>query len=112
LKLTEVLEITGARCVVGEQLANIEVNHAFASDLMSDVLAMSRPDTLLITGLTTPQIIRTAQMLDLPAILVARGKDVPQDVVELARATGIVLLATHDIMYVVSGKLYARGLTG
>jgi hypothetical protein len=112
LKLTEVLEITGARCVVGEHLENIEVNHAFASDLMSDVLAMSRPDTLLITGLTTPQIIRTAQMLDLPAILVARGKDVPQDVVELARVTGIALLATLDIMYVASGKLYARGLSG
>ena len=112
MKLTEVLEITGATCVVGEQLADIEVHHAFASDLMSDVLAMSRPDTLLITGLTTPQIIRTAQMLDLPAILVVRGKDVPQDVADLARTTGIVVLATHDIMYVASGKLYARGLSG
>jgi len=112
LKLTEVLEITGATCVVGEQLDTIEVNHAFASDLMSDVLAMSRPGTLLITGLTTPQIIRTVQMLDLPAILVVRGKKVPQDVADLARTTGIVLLATHDIMYVASGKLYARGLSG
>jgi len=112
LKLTEVLEITGATCIVGEQLANIEVNHAFASDLMSDVLAMCRPDTLLITGLTTPQTIRTAQMLDLPAILVARGKDVPQDVADLARATGIVLLSTRDIVYVASGKLYVRGLSG
>jgi hypothetical protein len=51
-------------------------------------------------------------MLDLPAILVVRGKDVPQDVADLARRTGIVLLATHDIMYVASGKLYARGLSG
>ncbi|MCX6086581.1 MAG: hypothetical protein NTW63_02355 [Caldiserica bacterium] len=112
MKLSEVLEITSATCIVGEQLASIEVNHAFASDLMSDVLAMSRPDTLLITGLTTPQIIRTAHMLDLPAILVARGKDVPQDVVDLARTTGIVLLSTHDIVYVASGKLYVRGLSG
>lgn len=112
MKLTEVIEITGATCIVGEQLESVEVNHAFSSDLMSDVLAMSHPDTLLITGLTTPQIIRTAQMLDLPAILVARGKDVPQDVVDLARKTGIVLLATHDIMYVASGKLYVRGLSG
>ena len=112
MKLTEVLEITGATCIVGEQLDTIEVNHAFASDLMSDVLAMSRPDTLLLTGLTTPQIIRTAQMLDLPAILVVRGKDVLPDVADLARKTGIVLLSTHDIMYVVSGKLYARGLSG
>lgn len=112
MKLTEVVEITGASCVVGEDLDKIEVNHAFASDLMSDVLAMSRPDTLLITGLTTSQIIRTAQMLDLPAILVARGKDIPQDVVDLARSIGIALLATHDIMYVASGKLYTRGLSG
>lgn len=112
MKLTEVLEITSATCVVGEKLDSIEVNHAFASDLMSDVLAMTHPDTLLITGLTTPQIIRTAQMLDLPAILVARGKDVPRDVADLARSTGIVLLSTHDIMYVASGKLYARGLSG
>lgn len=112
MKLSEVLEITGATCIAGERLEDIEVNHAFASDLMSDVLAMSRPDTLLITGLTTPQIIRTAQMLDLPAILVVRGKNVPRDVTDLARATGIVLLSTHDIMYVASGKLYARGLSG
>ena len=112
MKLTEVIEITGATCIVGEQLEGIEVNHAFASDLMSDVLAMSHPDTLLITGLTTPQTIRTAQMLDLPAILVVRGKDVPQDVADLARKTGIVLLATHDIMYVASGKLYVRCLSG
>ena len=104
MKLTEVMEITGATCIVGEQLASIEVNHAFASDLMSDVLAMSHPDTLLITGLTTPQTM--------PAILVVRGKDVPQDVADLARKTGIVLLATHDIMYVASGKLYVRGLSG
>jgi len=73
---------------------------------------MSRPDTLLITGLTTPQIIRTAQMLDLPAILVARGKDVPQDVADLAPTTGIVLLSTHHIVYVASGKLHVRGLSG
>lgn len=112
MKLTEVLEITGATCVAGEHLDTVEVNHAFASDLMSDVLAMSRSDTLLITGLTTPQIIRTAQMLDLPAILVVRGKEVPQDVADLARTTGVVVLATRDIMYVASGKLYARGLSG
>ncbi len=112
MKLSEVLEITDARCIAGERLETVEVNHAFASDLMSDVLAMSHPDTLLITGLTTPQIIRTAQMLDLPAILIARGKDVPQDVIDLAQATGIVLLATRDIIYVASGKLYARGLSG
>lgn len=112
MKLSEVLEITGATCVAGEHLDTVEVTHAFASDLMSDVLAMSGPGTLLITGLTTPQIIRTVQMLDLPAILVVRGKEVPPEVIDLARATGTTLLATRDIMYVASGKLYAHGLTG
>ena len=112
MKMSEVLEITGATCVVGEHLDTVEVTHAGASDLMSDVLALCGPGTLLITGLMTPQIIRTAHMLDLPAILVVRGKVVPQDVVDLARATGIVVLATRDIMYVTSGKLYVRGLSG
>ncbi len=112
MKLIEVLEITGAQCIVGDHLEDIEVHHAFSSDLMSDALKICYPDTLLITGLTTPQIIRTAQMLDLPAVLVARGKDIPQEVIDLARSTGIVLLATRDIVYVASGKLYARGLPG
>ena len=112
MKLSEVLAITGATCLVGEDLSLLEVNHAFASDLMSDVLAMTHPDTLLITGLTTAQIVRTAQVLGLPAILVARGKEVPRDVVELVRASGICLLATRDIMYVASGKLYGQGLPG
>jgi hypothetical protein len=41
-----------------------------------------------------------------------RGKEVPQEVIDLARATGIIVLATRDIMYVASGKLYAHGLKG
>jgi predicted transcriptional regulator len=88
------------------------VTSAFGSDLMSDVLAYVEEDTLLITGLTNQQVIRTAEMLDLKAILFVRGKIPCEEVVALAEEKEIVLMTTKHTLYTVSGMLYREGLEG
>jgi predicted transcriptional regulator len=65
---------------------------------------------LLITGLTNPQIIRTAEMADVAAILVVRGKVPPPETVNLANQIDIPILGTELIMFETCGRLYAAGL--
>jgi len=79
---------------------------------MSDVLAYVKGKTLLLTGLTNQQVVRTAEMADLSAIVFVRGKRPDEEIVQLAVENEIVLLSTRDSMYTASGKLYSNGLQG
>lgn len=91
----------------------VDVKTAFAADLMSDVLAYVESlnnDVILITGITNPQIVRTAEMLDIPVIIVARGKKVPLETIKLADEKGIIIISTKNIVFTTSGILYMHGI--
>lgn len=108
-------EIAGL--IEGEVLTSTEnlersYQYAFGSDLMSDVLAFVEEDTVLITGLVNNQVIRTAEMLDLKAVIFIRGKRPNADVIQMAQDQGITLLTTKHTMYTTSGILYANGIMG
>ena len=112
MTLKEIMNHVDGEVLAGMAKLNYEVNSAFGSDLMSDVLAYVEDDTLLITGLINQQVIRTAEMLDLRAILFVRGKVPCEEVVELAEEKEIVLLTTKHTLFTVSGILYKEGLRG
>ena len=112
MKLSEIKEILNAEVVCGEELLENEVSSAFGSDMMSDVLAYAKSDSVLLTGLVNPQTIRTALMLDMEAIVFVRAKKLTDEVVSLARESGIVILSTEYRMFETCGKLYAKGLKG
>jgi len=112
MHLKYIKEIIEAQVLAYEQGLNHDINTAFGSDLMSDVLAYVEEDTLLITGLTNQQVIRTAEMLDLKAILFVRGKMPSIDVLELAEEKKILLMMTRESLFTVSGILYSYGLRG
>ncbi|MCK4535239.1 MAG: hypothetical protein KAT81_06860, partial [Syntrophobacterales bacterium] len=79
---------------------------------MSDVLAFAKPGSIMITGLTNPQIVRIANIVDNSAIIIVRGKTPPDETVRLAEELGIPLLSTRYILFETSGKLYANGIVG
>ncbi len=83
---------------------------ACGADLMSDVLAFTHAGTLLLTGLTNPQVVRTAEMAGILAIVFVRGKLPPAETIALAQEKGIPLLASKYTMYESCGRLYQRGL--
>ena len=93
-----------------DDLNSIVVNNAYACDLMSDVLAFCTPGSLLLTGLTNVQIVRTAQMLDTPAIVFVRGKVPLEETVQLAKDNGIPILLTRYSMFEACGVLYEKGM--
>ena len=88
----------------------IEVSSCHASDLISDVLAFRGPGSLLLTGLTNLQVIRTAEILDFTAICFVRGKKPQPETVKLAQEKGIPLFLTRLSMYESCGRLHAMGL--
>jgi len=110
--LFEVMDILNARLLVGRKLLNTEVKTAFSADLLSDVLAYARPGSVLLTGLTNPQVVRTASVLDIAAIILVRGKIPPAETLRLAEELGVPMLATHYILFESSGRLYSRGMVG
>ncbi len=115
MKLSDICLELSAAVLTGEDEAVLEqtvINTACGCDLMSDVLAFVKDQSLLLTGLINPQVIRTAEMMDIVAICFVRGKVPPPEVVELANDRGIVLISTELPLYIACGKLYKQGLGG
>ena len=112
MTVKEIAEILHARFLCCEEEGERQVQSAFASDMMSDVLAFVTEDTVLLTGLINSQSVRTAEMLDLPALVFVRGKNPHADAVERARMIGMPALTTQMTMYEACGRLYGAGMSG
>lgn len=91
---------------------DIDIKSACGADLMSDVMAFSRENTMLLTGLINPQVIRTAEMMDMQVVVFVRGKKPTREMCELAEEKGIVLLSTELSMFTACGILYKAGIVG
>jgi predicted transcriptional regulator len=112
MNLRQVQRILQAEVIAGDGLDSIEVAMACGADLMSDVLAYIKTGSLLLTGLTNPQVIRTAEMANVEAICFVRGKRPPPDTIALAHSMNLPLLLTELPMFESCGRLYGEGLTG
>jgi predicted transcriptional regulator len=110
--LNEVAKILNADILVGQDQLEMEVKTAFGADLMSDVLAFAKSGSLLLTGLTNPQVIRTADILDIAAIIKVRGKKPAPETIRLAEELGIPILSTKFILFETAGRLYEKGFRG
>jgi predicted transcriptional regulator len=112
LKLREVKEILDADVIVGDEKLEIEVRTAFGADLMSDVLSFAKAGCLLLTGLTNTQVVRIANVLDMAAIILVRGKKPPAETISMAKSLQIPILTTKYILFETAGRLYAKGIVG
>ena len=110
MKISQLAEIIDARFVCGEDKKELEVTSAFACDLMSDVLAFVKDQALLLTGLVNGQVIRTAEMMDIKAVVFVRGKKPTDEVTALANEYSMVVMTTDAPLYAACGKLYCEGL--
>lgn len=112
MKIGTIRELLNAEVVCGEDQLDREVYSACGSDMMSDVLAYVKDQAVLLTGLVNPQVVRTAEMMDMVCIVFVRAKSPTEEMIELARESGIVLMKSKKRMYEACGKLYANGLVG
>ena len=108
----EIQSLLHAELLCGEELLQNEVYSACCSDMMSDVLAYVKDQGVLLTGLINPQVIRTASMMDMICVVFVRDKAPTEEMVELARECGIVVMCSPMRAYEACGHLYYSGLRG
>lgn len=108
----DIIEILNAEIICRDDLLEQELQTACGSDMMSDVLAFVKEQAVLLTGLVNPQVVRTAEMMDMHCIVFVRGKRPSIDIIHLAEDRDMVMLATKMEMFTACGKLYAAGLRG
>jgi predicted transcriptional regulator len=111
MKLGDVLELIEGKVITKDPDLDLDIEMGCGADLMSDVLAFTHEGTLLMSGLTNPQVVRTAEMAGIRAIVFVRGKIPPAETVSLAEEKGIPLLASKYTMFETCGRLYQAGLT-
>ncbi len=112
MKISEIKSILNAELICGEEYLDNEVFTACGSDMMSDVLAYVKEQAVLLSGLVNPQVVRTAEMMDMKCIVFVRGKHPDMDMIDLAVERDIVLLGTNLEMFTACGLLYKNGLKG
>ena len=110
MKVGEIQALLDAKLLCGEDRLDADVWSACCSDMMSDVLAYVKDQGVLITGLVNPQVIRTANMMDMVCIIFVRSKAPSEEMLELARESGIVVMASALRAYEACGLLYHAGL--
>lgn len=112
MTIADIKDILQADVLYGDEYLDKEVHTACGADMMSDVLAFVKDQSVLLTGLCNPQVIRTAEMMDIICIVFVRGKVPDVMMVELAKEREIALLTTGERMFMACGKLYENGLHG
>jgi predicted transcriptional regulator len=110
MTISEAVKILEGQFFSGEDKAEREVFSACGADLMSDVMAFVKDQVILLTGLVNPQVIRTAELLDIHAVVFVRGKVPSRDMIEMAGESDIILAGTKNPMFISCGKLYEAGL--
>ncbi len=110
MKLSEIMALLDAKTICGDR--DLEIKCACGSDMMSDVLAFTKHDAILLTGLTNNHVIRTAEMLDIECIMFVRGKVPSDEIIEMAKEMDMVLMTTDHPMFTACGVLYENGMKG
>ena len=111
MKVQDIVGILEAE-IVNEGDMDAEIKTACGSDMMSDVLAFVKEQSVLLTGLVNPQVVRTADMMDMHCIVFIRGKSPDDTIIALAKQRDITILKTRYRMFTACGKLYDAGLRG
>lgn len=112
MKIKDIQNILEAEVICCADLLENEVHAACGSDMMSDVLAFVKEQAALLTGLVNPQVVRTAEMMDMHCIIFVRGKRPNLDMIHMAEDREMVMLCTELEMFTACGKLYSAGLRG
>ena len=112
MKLADIKEILRAEVIVGHEDLDEYVTAGTGSDLMSDILRGPTNGAVLLTGLNNIQVIRTAVIAGLKAVVLVRGKQPSSIMIDHALENKLPLLSTPLTMYSSCGRLFSKGLPG
>lgn len=89
----------GASVIEAADRLDSSVEHIYASDLMSDVLAFGKSNSILLTGLATQQAVISAHMAEFKGVVFIRGKKPKDGALKFAKDNHLILLSTELDMF-------------
>jgi len=110
MELSQIIKLINGKLLTDPSIEEKEIVGAMGADLMSDVLASIQPEAVLLTGLCNPQVVRTALIADIRAIVFVRGKNPALETIALANEEKIPLVTTTAGLFEACGILYGAGL--
>ena len=110
MNLKDVIELVEGTPLNPDVDMDIKIRGGCGADLMSDVLASSQPKAVLLTGLTNPQVVRTAQIAEFRAIIFVRGKEPQAETIDIATQENMPLISSPFGMFELCGRLRQAGL--
>jgi len=111
MKLRQVAELLGARVFTDEALLENSVDNVFCTDLMADVLRFASSDTVLITRLLNLSVVRSSMMAEVHCVVFPEGVEPPAELLALAEAHDIAVMATMRTMFEDVETLLDAGLS-
>lgn len=112
MKLREVVEALGLKVRCGADRLDREVRGAYASDLLSDVMARARAGDVWITLQTHVNIVAVAALNDLAGIVLVNGREPEEATLKKAQDEDVVIMVSAEPSFEVAGRLYQMGLRG
>ena len=110
MRLIDLLETLDLRVEVAGDSLNVEVTGAYASDLISDVLAHAEAGEVWLTLQTHQNIVAVASMKGLAGIVLVGDREPQEDTLRKARDEGVPILVSHMATYELAGRIYALGV--
>lgn len=112
MKIHDIISLLKGKVYQSPSDPDEDIVYACAADLISDILVSSEKKRVLVTGLTTPQVIQTASILELRAVIIVRGKCPRPSTVDMSRKLGITLIGTDMTMFTSCKMLAGAGMSG
>ena len=112
MKLYEIRDILEADVLCGEDQLDKVIYGGGGADMMEDVLSAVAKEAVLLSGLLKENVIRTAKISEIGAVVFVRGKNPEKSLVELAESYNLPVLLTKYSLFDACGRLYMHGLRG
>jgi len=108
MQLREIIDKAGLKALT--DLEDRDVAGVFISDMLSDVMTGAQAGDLWVTVQTHTNIVSAANLVDIAAVVVSQGKEVPQSTIELANRYHVIILSTVLPTYGLASRLFEFGL--
>ena len=112
MKLKDVVDNLNLKVETASDVLEKEVTGGYVSDLLSDVMANTKPGDLWVTLQVHPNIIAVATLKELSGIIIVQGRKPDDETIAKAQRETVPLLVSQFQAFETVGRLYQMGISG
>jgi redox-sensing transcriptional repressor len=107
ITLEELATRIGATVLTRGRPGATTITRVYAGDRVSDLLNEASAETLLVTNLVSVQMLRVAELMDVPGICFVENVIPEPDIIDVAKANNTLVMVSPQGVYETCGLLYS-----